>query len=153
MKMPNMIVTTLAAIAIITVLGFLAGDDGRVGNGEAGLEVGVPLEHQLTRLDITPLPVVLRLVNNTDETLPLTADAPCKIFRYFVTTKEGGFVQAMRAPEVCNETQTRAAIAEQDVIEEIRQVPLDTQRFSAGDYALRVKFWNYEGEAAFTLIE
>ena len=46
MKMPNMIVTTLAAIAIITVLGFLARDDGRVGSGEIGLEVGVPLEHQ-----------------------------------------------------------------------------------------------------------
>ncbi len=153
MKMPNMIVTTLAAIAIITVLGFLARDDGRVGSGEIGLEVGVPLEHRLTNIDVTPLPVVLRLVNNTNETMPLTADAPCKIFRYFVTTKEGGFVQAMRAPEVCNETQTRAAIAEQDVIEEIRQVPLDTQRFSTGDYALRVKFWNYEGEAAFTLIE
>ena len=30
MKMPNMIVTTLAAIAIITVLGFLARDDGRI---------------------------------------------------------------------------------------------------------------------------
>ncbi|MGB1463759.1 MAG: hypothetical protein ACPG8C_03140, partial [Parvibaculales bacterium] len=130
MKMPNMIVTTLAAIAIITVLGFLARDDGRVGSGEIGLEVGVPLEHRLTNIDVTPLPVVLRLVNNTNETMPLTADAPCKIFRYFVTTKEGGFVQAMRAPEVCNETQTRAAIAEQDVIEEIRQVPLDTQRFS-----------------------
>ena len=153
MKMPNMIVTTLAAIAIITVLGFLARDDGRIGRGEIGLEVGVPLEHRLTNFDVTPLPVVLRLVNNTNETMPLTADAPCKIFRYFVTTKEGGFVQAMRAPEVCNETQTRAAIAEQDVIEEIRQVPLDTQRFSAGDYALRVKFWNYEGEAAFTLID
>ena len=153
MKMPNMIVTTLAAIAIITVLGFLARDDGRIDSGEIGLEVGVPMEHRLTNFDTTPLPVVLRLVNNTNETMPLTADAPCKIFRFFVTTKNGGFVQAMRAPEVCDETQTRAAIAEQDVIEEIRQVPLDSKRFSAGDYALRVKFWNYEGEAAFTLID
>ena len=104
-------------------------------------------------MDVTPLPVVLRLVNNTAETMPLTADGPCKIFRFFVTTKEGSFIQAMRAPEVCNEAQTRAAITEQDVIEEIRQVPLDSKRYSAGDYALRVKFWNYEGEAAFTLIE
>ena len=55
MKMPNMIVTTLAAIAIITVLGFLARDDGRVGSGEIGLEVGVPLEHRLTNIDVTYL--------------------------------------------------------------------------------------------------
>ena len=40
MKMPNMVITTLAAIAIITALGFWARDDGRVGNNEIGLEVG-----------------------------------------------------------------------------------------------------------------
>ena len=151
MKMPNMVITTLAAIAIITALGFWARDDGRVGNNEIGLEVGVPIEHRLTALKTTPLPVVLRLINNTDEMKPLTADGPCKIFRYFVTTADGGFVQAVRAPEICNETQTRAALAEQDTIEEIRQVPLDSKRYEAGDYVLRVKFWNYEGEAAFNL--
>ena len=151
MKMPNMVVTTLAAIVIITALGFYARDDGRVGNGEIGLELGVPIEHQLTDYDTTPMPIVLRLINNTDEIMPLTADGPCKIFRYFVTTSEGGFVQAMRAPEVCNETQTQAALANKDVIEEIRQVPLDSKRYRPGNYILRIKFWNYEGEAAFTL--
>ena len=151
MKMPNMIVTTLAAIAIITVLGFLARDDGRIGSGEIGLQIGVPIEHRLTAMDVTPLPVVLRLVNNTAETMPLTADGPCKVFRYFITTSKGGFIQAMRKPEVCTETQTRAALAEQDVIEEIRQVPLDSERYNPGKYVLRIKFWNYEGEAAFNL--
>ncbi len=151
MKMPNMVITTLAAIAIITALGFWARDDGRVGNNEIGLEVGVPIEHRLTALKTTPLPVVLRLVNNTNEIIPLTADGPCKVFRYFITTSEGGFIQAMRKPEVCTETQTRTALAEQDVIEEIRQVPLDSQRYKQGKYVVRIKFWNYEGEAAFTL--
>ncbi|MCH1487097.1 MAG: hypothetical protein L7V29_06130 [Alphaproteobacteria bacterium] len=151
MKMPNMVITTLAAIAIITALGFWARDDGRVGNNEIGLEVGVPIEHRLTALKTTPLPVVLRLVNNTNEIMPLTADGPCKVFRYFITTSEGGFIQAMRKPEVCTETQTRAALAEQDVIEEIRQVPLESRRYKPGKYVVRIKFWNYEGEAAFTL--
>ncbi|MDA8776591.1 hypothetical protein N9Y79_03530 [Alphaproteobacteria bacterium] len=151
MKMPNMVITTLAAIAIITALGFWARDDGRVGNKEIGLEVGVPIEHRLTALKTTPLPVVLRLVNNTNEIMPLTADGPCKVFRYFITTSEGGFIQAMRKPEVCTETQTRAALAEQDVIEEIRQVPLDSRRYKPGKYVVRIRFWNYEGEAAFTL--
>ena len=99
MKMPNMIVTTLAAIAIITVLGFLARDDGRIGSGEIGLEVGVPMEHRLTNFDITPLPVVLRLVNNTNETMPLTADAPCKIFRFFVTTKMAALCKPCAHPK------------------------------------------------------
>ena len=151
MKMPNMVITTLAAIAIITALGFWARDDGRVGNNEIGLEVGVPIEHRLTALKTTPLPVVLRLVNNTNEIMPLTADGPCKVFRYFITTSEGGFIQAMRKPEVCTETQTRVALAEQDVIEEIRQVPLDSRRYKPGKYVVRIKFWNYEGEAAFNL--
>jgi len=151
MKMPNMVVTTIAAIVIITVLGYFARDDGRVGRGEIGLEVGAPIEHQLGNRKTTPLPVVLRLVNNTDETMPLTADGPCKVFRYVVTTDDGGFIQAVRRPEVCNETVSRAAIAENDVLEEIRQVPLDTARYSPGDYVVRVKFWNYEGQASFRL--
>ena len=153
MKMPNMVITTLAAIAIITTLGFWARDDGRVGNNEIGLEVGVPIEHRLTDYKTTPLPVVLRLVNNTNEIMSLTTDDPCKVFRYFITTSEGGFIQAMRTPEVCNQTQTRAALAEQDVIEEVRQVPLDSKRYAAGNYVVRVKFWNYEGEAPFTLTD
>jgi hypothetical protein len=153
MKMPNMVVTTLAAIVIITTLGFWARDDGRVGNNEIGLEIGVPVEHRLTDYETTPLPVVLRLVNNTNETMPLTADGPCKIFRYFITTSGGGFIQAVRTPDICNETQTRAALANQDVIEEIRQVPLDSKRYAPGDYVVRVKFWNYEGEASFTLTD
>ena len=104
MKMPNMVVTTLAAIVIITTLGFWARDDGRVGNNEIGIEIGVPVEHRLTDYETTPLPVVLRLVNNTNEIMPLTADGPCKVFRYFITTSKGGFIQAMRKPEVCTET-------------------------------------------------
>ncbi len=153
MKMPNMVVTTIAAIVIITVLGFMARDDGRVGRGEIGLEVGAPIEHQLSNFKTTPLPIVLRLVNNTGETMPLTADGPCKVFRYIVTTGNGAFIQAVRQPDVCDETISRAAIAENDVIEEVRQVPLDTPRYSAGDYVVRVKYWNYEGQAAFRLTE
>lgn len=153
MKMPNMVVTTIAAIVIITVLGYFSRDDRRVGRGEIGLEVGAPIEHKLSNFDTTPLPVVLRLVNNTAETMRLTADGPCKIFRYVVTTDDGGFIQAVRRPETCEETVTQAAIAEDDVIEEIRQVPLDTARYRPGDYVVRIKFWNYEGQAAFRLVE
>ena len=153
MKMPNMVVTTIAAIIIITVLGYYARDDGRIGSGEVGLEVGAPITHQLSNGKTTPLPVVLRLVNNTDETIPLVADGPCKIFRYVVTTSGGDFIQAVRTPENCSETREDSALAENDTLQEVRQVPLDTKRYAAGDYVVRVKFWNYEGKAAFELTE
>ena len=44
------------------------------------------------------------------------------------------------------------AIAANSVIEQIEVVPLDTSRYAEGDYKLRVKFWNYEGKAEFTLV-
>ena len=154
MQMPNMIVTTIGAIIIITILGYYARDDGQIGRGETGLEVGVPIDHQLqSDRKTTPLPVVLRLVNNSDAIVPLTADGPCKVFRYVVTTEEGDFIQAVRRAETCTETKTKSAIAENDVIEEIRQVPLDSGRYRAGTYQLRIKFWNYEGQASFTLVD
>lgn len=150
----NMLLTTLAICLVIGLTGYYLRDDGRIGRGETGLELGVPAEHRLQRgYDTTPLPVVLRLVNKTDRIIDLTADGPCKIFRYVVTTPEGGFIQAVRRPEVCTETTDRAAIAENDTLEEIRQVPLDTARYSAGEYVLRIKFWNYEGQARFTLVD
>lgn len=154
MKMPNMIVTTLGAIVIITVLGYLNRDDGRVGSGESGLEVGVPIEHQLQKNQkTTPLPVVLRLVNNSDTAIALSADGPCKIFRYVVTTEDGGFLQAVRRADSCVDSITKSSIAANNALEEIRQVPLDTARYQAGTYTLRVKFWNYEGQAEFKLVD
>ena len=154
MKLPNMMVTTLGAIVIITILGFLNRDDGRVGSGETGLEVGVPIEHQIQkRQKITPLPVVLRLVNNQNNAVALTADGPCKVFRYVVTTEDGGFIQAVRRPEVCTQTISSSELAANQVLEEIRQVPLDSNRYQAGTYNLRIKFWNYEGQASFTLVD
>lgn len=154
MKMPNMMATTFMIILIVGIAGFYLRDDGRVGAGQIGLEVGAPLEHPLQQAyDTTPLPIVLRLVNNTEETANLNADGPCKIFRYIVLTADGAFVQSLATPETCADTRTRAALAAGAVLEEIRQVPLATKRYEAGDYRLRVKFWNYEGEALFTLTD
>ncbi len=155
MRMPNMMVTTFGLILVIGIVGFYMRDQqGGIGRDEIGLEVGAPLQHQLQHgHKITPLPIILRLINNTDAVVTLTADSPCKIFRYVVTTPDGNFIQAVRTPEICTETMRQSAINGQDVIEEIRQVPLDTTRYQAGDYSVRVKFWNYQGQASFTLIE
>jgi hypothetical protein len=154
MRMPNMMVTTFAIILVVGIAGFYLRDTGRVGAGQIGLEVGAPIEHPLQQgFDTTPLPIVLRLVNNTDETATLTADGPCKIFRYIVMTADGAFVQSVTHPEICEDSRTRAALPEGEVLEQIRQVPLATKRYQPGDYRVRVKFWNYEGDASFTLTE
>ena len=153
MRMPNMMVTTFAIILVVGLLGFYWREDNSVGEGAIGLQVGVPIQHALQASKITPMPIVLRLVNNTDSVATLTADGPCKLFRYVVTTEDGGFIQAVRRPEVCEETITLGAIAERDVVEEIRQVPLDTARYEPGAYKIQVKFWNYEGQAEFQLTE
>ena len=154
MKMPNMMVTTFAIILLVGIAGFYLRDDGRVGRGQIGLEVGAPVEHPLQRnYDVTPLPLVLRLVNNTGDSANLNADGPCQIFRFIVMTAEGAFVQSVTNPKSCDDNRTRAALDAGAVLEEIRQVPLATKRYSAGDYRIRVKFWNYEGDALFTLTE
>ena len=128
MRMPNMMVTTFAIILVVGLLGFYWREDNSVGEGEIGLQVGVPIQHALQASKITPMPIVLRLVNNTDSVATLTADGPCKLFRYVVTTEDGGFIQAVRRPAVCEETITRATIPERDVVESIRNVPLATAR-------------------------
>jgi hypothetical protein len=110
MRMPNMMVTTFAIILVVGLLGFYWRDDNSVGDGEIGLQVGVPIQHALQASKITPMPIVLRLVNNTDTVATLTADGPCKLFRYVITTDDGGFIQAVRRPEVCEETITAAPL-------------------------------------------
>ena len=98
------------------------------------------------------LPVVLRLINRSENEESLEADNMCKIFRFVVTTQQNEFIQAKRFADDCPTNTAYGNIAANSVIEQIEAVPLDASRYAAGDYKLRVKFWNYEGEAEFTLI-
>ncbi len=154
MKMPNMMVTTLAVIVVVGLLGFFTREtEDRVVRDTVGLELGVPVEHPLLKEYKTiSMPVVLRLVNNTDQKITLTADGPCKIFRFVITTKAGQFIQAVRQPETCTQSETTSSVEAQSVTEEIRQIPIATGRYTSGDYILRVKFWNHEGSAPFRLV-
>lgn len=153
MRMPNMMLTTLALIVLIGGLGYLSRDDGRIGAGDIGLQLGVPVEHMLTpERRIQALPVIVQLVNRTDAAVKLVADGPCKIFRFVVTTPGGEFVQAMRQGETdCTENVTERMLGAGEILEEIRQIPLDTARYAPGDYAVRVKFWNHQASASFEL--
>ena len=155
MKIPNinMVATTLLIILAVGVSAYYFRPVVGVPEGEIGLEIGVPAQHSLhAGHDIIPLPVVLRLRNRTEAEVGLKVSSPCRAFRYVVTTKDGGFVQAIPDANICSDTASESFIRAQENIEEIRQVPLAASRFAPGAYQLHVKFWNYTAVAPFELV-
>ncbi len=138
---------------MIVLVGLYDNQRALVADGSVGLVVGVPANQLMTQSgnDIV-LPVVLRLINRSEKEAALEAENKCKIFRFVVTTPQNEFVQAKRFADDCLTNTAYGNVEANSVIEQIEVVPLDASRYAAGDYKLRVKFWNYEGEAEFTLI-
>jgi len=156
MKIPNinMLATTFLIILVISVIAYINRPLPGVPDGEIGLEIGVPVEHSLQAgYETIPLPVVLRLRNRTASEMTLQVADPCKVFRFVVTTSAGEFVQAGGMKDVCAQVVKSTFINPQENIEEIRQIPLDAERYQIGQYRLMVKFWNYSGEATFNLVD
>ncbi|MDB2584736.1 hypothetical protein N9X91_00290 [Alphaproteobacteria bacterium] len=154
--MPNisMLAMTFLVILVISVIGYINRPGLGVPDGEIGLEIGVPVQHVLQAgYDTLPLPVVLRLRNRTQAEASLNVDDPCKVFRFVVTTASGEFVQAPGSTQDCTLDVKSSFLLPQENLEEIRQVPLDASRYQNGEYRLHVKFWNYSGEATFTLTD
>jgi hypothetical protein len=156
MKMPNinMLAMTFFVILVISVIAYVNRPSPGVPDGEVGLEIGVPAQHVLQAgYDTIPLPVVLRLRNRTPAETVLNVEDPCKVFRFVVTTASGEFVQAPGRTQNCTLDVKSSFLLPQENLEEIRQIPLDASRYQNGEYRLHVKFWNYSGEAAFTLTD
>ena len=152
-RIPNYVLTTGAIVAVIVLVGLYDNQRAPVADGKVGLVVGVPANQLMTQSgDDIVLPVVLRLVNRSENEEALEAENKCKIFRFVVTTPQNEFIQAKRFADDCPTNAAYGNIAANSVIEQIEAVPLDASRYAAGDYKLRVKFWNYEGEAEFTLV-
>lgn len=152
-RIRNYVLTTGAIVAVILLVGLYDNQRAPVAVGSVGLAVGVPANQLMTQSgDDIILPVVLRLINRSENEESLEADNMCKIFRFVVTTQQNEFIQAKRFADDCPTNTAYGNIAANSVIEQIEAVPLDASRYAAGDYKLRVKFWNYEGEAKFTLI-
>ena len=152
-RIPNYVLTTGAIVAVIVLVGLYDNQRAPVAVGSVGLAVGVPANQLMTQSgDDIILPVVLRLINRSENEESLEADNMCKIFRFVVTTQQNEFIQAKRFADDCPTNTAYGNIAANSVIEQIEAVPLDASRYAAGNYKLRVKFWNYEGEAEFTLV-
>ncbi len=149
-QMSPVLLTTLAAILVIIIFAVFFRDDGKIGRGEIGLEVGVPLQHNLAS---PQLPVVLRIVNNSDSDVKLKAPNSCKIFRYIITWPNGTFKQASGDDPACvSRGMSEDVLAAQSAKEEIQVITLDRERFEAGTYAIQIRYWGYEKAAQFKLV-
>ena len=152
-RIPNYVLTTGAIVAVIVLVGLYDNQRTPVEDGKVGLVVGVPANQFMTQSgDVIVLPVVLRLINRSDAEEALEAENKCKIFRFVVTTPQNEFIQAKRFADDCPTNAAYGNVAAGDAIEQIEAVPLEASRYAPGDYKLRVKFWDYEGEAEFTLV-
>ncbi len=152
-RIPNYVLTTGAIAAVIVLVGLYDNQRAPVADGSVGLVIGVPANQLMTQSgDDIVLPVVLRLINRSEKEEALEAENKCKIFRFVVTTPQNEFIQAKRFADDCPTNTTYGIVEANSVIEQIEAVRLDASRYVPGDYKLRVKFWNYEGEAEFTLV-
>ena len=156
--------STLIIMALIVIVGFYFNsqeegisifDFNPWRGGDIELELGVPQQHRLLSGYATQnLPVVLRIVNRTDDPHILRTNAPCKNFRYVITTSEGEFVQSagQDTKTPCTDTLTQKQLEVGEAFEELRQVPLDASRYVTGDYKLRIRYWHHEAQANIRLL-
>ncbi|MSP42676.1 MAG: hypothetical protein EXR08_04835 [Alphaproteobacteria bacterium] len=97
------------------------------------------------------LPVSLKLKNNTRDTVVLEVPSPCHIIRWYVTGMEGEFIQAP-AEEACAQVVMRANLPAGHFSEDELTIPLDAQRYHAGQrYKLMLNYWGQDGSHEFEM--
>lgn len=148
-QMSPVLLTTLVGIIVIIIFAVFFRDDGTVPQGEVGLEIGAPIQHSLAS---PQFPVIVRLVNNSDRDLRITAANKCKIFRFIIMRPDGVFKQASGDDPRC---ETSGAVEDilpaQSVKEDVHIIGLERERFSPGKYAIQVRYWGYEKSTRFAL--
>ncbi len=103
--------------------------------------------------DSIPLSVVVQIENNTKEAAKLEVPTTCHIFRWFVTSPEGEFIQAEKN-ELCTQVVMTANLPAGERAEETMQIDLDPRRLQPGkEYVLSFRFWGQDGQALFTAVE
>lgn len=95
------------------------------------------------------LPVNLQLKNNTEETAHLQVESPCNIIRWYITSKDGNFVQAP-AKETCSQMVMRASLPAGQYSQDELLISLDVTRYQAGiGYRLVTSYWGQEASRDF----
>lgn len=103
--------------------------------------------------DSIPLSVLVRIKNNTKEPAKLEVPTTCHIFRWFVTSPEGEFIQAEKN-ELCTQVVMTANLPAGEKAEETMQIDLDPRRLQPDtEYVLSFRFWGQDGQALFTAVE
>jgi hypothetical protein len=97
------------------------------------------------------LPISLKLKNNTGDTATLEVPTPCHIIRWYIIGMEGEFVQAP-AEEACSQVVMRASLPAGHFSEDEFTIPLDTQRYHAGQhYKLVLNYWGQDASHEFEI--
>ena len=142
---------TLLWLALIIAIGYAVGRSEFVFN-TAPIAVEVETPRTVVIDPATPvayLPVVAKIKNNTDEPVGLEAPSPCEVFRWFVTTTDGEFVQS-KEKEPCAQLTMNAYLDPGDIAKEQVDVALDATRFTPDSrYILIYRYWGYEDRVSF----
>lgn len=146
------IVRSLIYIGVIISIAYLARQSGLITPDEP---VTVEMEMPSTILipgDTGPIsvPVTVRLKNNTSAVTNLEAPTTCHIFRWFITTTGGEFIQS-EGEANCVAAVITATLPAGEVYEEEMELAFDSGRLRGGvEYLLMFRFWGQDGRAKFT---
>jgi hypothetical protein len=143
-------------VAFIAALGYAA---SRGAFDYMANEVTLTIEANRTTVDFASRepPVIqlhVKLKNNTDKSVTLEADSPCKILKWVVLSAPArDLVQARGGKEVeCPDQPLRQNLAPGQQIEEFYALVLTPERFAAaGDHEAHVKYWGYTAVVPFSV--
>jgi len=97
------------------------------------------------------LDATLRLANNAEEFVELSANGECQILRWYIVDSSDQIIQSQRTP-VCEPNEVLESIDAESALVYSTRFALDPSRFAPGErYFLRVRFWGYEAQERFTV--
>lgn len=101
----------------------------------------------------TPIKVSLavRLENNDDKGLALTAPTRCDVFRWFLTDTKKEFVQSQADDQVCAQVTVSTWLEAHHAMSETFAIELDPKRVKPGDYRFFIRYWGHETNEAITI--
>lgn len=139
-------------VAFIAALGYAA-NEGGLGFLENAVSVTAEPNRERVALSggAPVIEVKVRLTNNTREPATLRAASSCKVFRWQIFARSGDMVQSKVNEDTCPATEVAAILPSGEKVEEFYSIPLEPQRYRAGDaYLVAYWYWGYEGEFQFT---
>lgn len=142
----------LIYIGVILSIAWLAQQSGLFSSGApiaAELQMP-PMVTLIKDADSLIVRAVVSVKNNTTASALLEVPTPCHIFRWFVTTAEGEFIQS-KAEEICAQAVMTATLPAGGKAEEEFEIALDPGRLTPGaQYIVAFRYWGQDGHARFT---